>query len=67
MIEFECENCGEKTTENLLPGKHAVIGTTRLLDRQKACCGSPRYFDSRGFREEMVKPELRDMVSSLTA
>ncbi|MFT4893117.1 MAG: hypothetical protein ACI8Z7_000915 [Candidatus Nanohaloarchaea archaeon] len=67
MIEFVCENCGASVEENVLPGKHAVIGTARLLDRHSECCQNPQYNDSRGFRESRVKPNLREMVSSLSA
>ena len=67
MINFECDNCGEEKHENVLPGKHAVIGTFRKLDNESTCCEAPRYFDSRGFRKEMVHHDLRGMVSSLRA
>lgn len=67
MIEFVCENCGESIEENVLPGKHAVIGTVRILDRHGECCQNPQYYDSRGYREAMVTTSLRDMVSSLRA
>jgi len=67
MIKFVCENCGESIEENVLPGKHTVIGTVRKLDSGGECCQDPQYYDSRGFRENMVKPNLRDMVTSLSA
>ena len=67
MIKFVCESCGATKKENVLPGKHAVIGTYRKLDDGAECCRSPQYFDSRGFRREMVQRDLRGMVSSLRA
>lgn len=67
MIKFVCESCGEKRTENVLPGKHAVIGTFRKLDEKSDCCNDPQYFDNRGFRREMVHQDLRGMVPSLRA
>ncbi|MFQ3275422.1 MAG: hypothetical protein ACI9LV_000800 [Candidatus Nanohaloarchaea archaeon] len=67
MIEFVCENCGASVEENVLPGKHAVIGTAKLLDRHEECCQNPQYYDSKGFREGTVKQALRDMVPSLSA
>lgn len=67
MIKFVCESCGEKKTENVLPGKHAVIGTFRKLDERSECCRNPQYFDARGFRRDMVHRDLRGMVSALRA
>lgn len=67
MIKFVCESCGETKNENVLPGKHAVIGTYRKLDEESECCHSPQYFDSRGFRRDMVHRDLRGMMPSLRA
>lgn len=67
MLEFVCDSCGETKRENVLPGKHAVIGTFRILDEESECCQSPQYFDSRGFRRDMVNTDLRGVVSSLRA
>ncbi|MFB6209097.1 MAG: hypothetical protein ABEJ56_03065 [Candidatus Nanohaloarchaea archaeon] len=65
MIEFTCENCGEKREENVLPGKHAIMGCIRSLEKSAECCGAPHYQNSsRGLNPGAVQKDLREMATS---
>jgi len=58
-MEFMCENCGVREDKNVLPGKHAVLGTVNLLESEARCCSNPQYFDSQGLKENTVSRDLK--------
>ncbi|MBC5792644.1 MAG: hypothetical protein H8Z69_01255 [Nanohaloarchaea archaeon] len=62
MIELVCHNCGEREEKNVLPGKHAVLGTINRLESNAECCKKPQYFDSRGFKENKVSKDLGGLL-----
>lgn len=67
MVKFECASCGVSEDVNVLPGKHAVMGTAANLNRSSECCGNPEYVDSTGFKEDMVDRSLRSLVTAFRA
>jgi len=50
-VSFRCENCGEKVEQNILPMKHAVLGSAYKMNQKAECCTSPEYTDGHGYVE----------------
>lgn len=67
MVEFVCMKCGEREERNVLPGKHCVLGSLAIINRNADCCKNPQYRDGTGFKENMVGKNLRDLIPSIRA
>ena len=52
MTEFRCINCGNQVERNLMPWKHAVLGSVRTLNQEASCCEDPEYEDLEEVLEE---------------
>lgn len=50
-VSFRCKNCGEVTEQNIMPMKHAVLGTAYKINNKAECCKAPRYTDHHGYVE----------------
>jgi hypothetical protein len=48
-VSFRCENCGEVSEQNIMPMKHAVLGTAYKINQEAECCETPRYTDHHGY------------------
>jgi len=48
---FECSSCGERIERNIMPGKHAVMGCLRKIQREEECCENPDFRDLEGYSE----------------
>lgn len=54
-VSFRCKNCGEVVEQNILPMKHAVLGSAYKINNKSKCCDSPEYTDSYGYVESVKK------------
>ncbi|MFB6145212.1 MAG: hypothetical protein ABEJ99_01770 [Candidatus Nanohaloarchaea archaeon] len=63
MVEFHCTNCGKREERNVLPGRHSVLGSLAIVNRNATCCENPDYVDSRGYKQEIVDRNLRELVT----
>lgn len=52
-VVFRCKNCGEVMEQNILPMKHAVLGTAYKINNQSKCCKNPEYRDDYGYVESV--------------
>lgn len=64
-IEFRCLNCGNRIEKDLLPGKHTILGTIPVVNKNATCCGDPEYEDNRGYQRARMEKSLRQMVPTL--
>lgn len=65
-IEFRCLNCGARVERELLPGKHTILGSIPVVNKQASCCDQPEYEDLKGYhRSRMEKASLRGMVPGI--
>lgn len=54
-VSFRCENCGKVIDRNILPMKHAVLGSAYKINQNSTCCEEPEYTDSYGYVESVKK------------
>lgn len=54
-VAFECRNCGRTMEKDILPTKHAVLGTVTEINRTATCCRKPDYEDEEGFQRSRQK------------
>lgn len=66
-IRFRCLNCGNQVEKDLLPGKHTVLGTLPIVNKQASCCGSPEYEDLEGYHSNLADKSFRDFIPGLRA
>lgn len=48
-VVFKCGTCGRTTEEEILPTKHAILGTIPGVNKKATCCRKPDYEDEEGF------------------
>lgn len=48
-MKFRCINCGEVREKNIMPMKHAVLGTVYRINQEAGCCEAPQYTDDHGY------------------
>ncbi|MFB6166695.1 MAG: hypothetical protein ABEJ62_00330 [Candidatus Nanohaloarchaea archaeon] len=61
-VEFRCTNCGRTVERDILPTKHAILGTLPDINRTAACCSKPDYEDEEGFRRSRQEVSFRDFI-----
>jgi len=66
-IEFRCLKCGNKVEEDILPGKHTVLGTLPIVNKKSNCCHSPEYEDMKGYRRNIAEQSFRDFIPGIRA
>lgn len=66
-IEFQCSNCGNKEERDLLPGKHTILGSIPVVNRDADCCEEPDYEDSLGHAKRIKQRSFLDMVPGIKA
>lgn len=66
-IEFQCMNCGNTVQKDLLPGKHTILGTLPIVNKNAGCCDNPEYEDMRGYHRNMAERSLTELVPGLRA
>ncbi len=64
-IEFRCLNCGNRVEKDLIPGKHTVLGSLPVVNKEASCCENPEYEDSEGYFRPRQKQSLRDLLPGL--
>jgi len=62
-VVFECQTCGRITSEEILPTKHAILGTVPEVNKQATCCRKPDYEDEEGFSRS--KKSARELLPQL--
>lgn len=66
-VEFRCLNCGERVEKNLLPGKHTILGSIPVVNKEQNCCERPEYEDNRGYHRNMMERSIRDYIPAISA
>ena len=65
-IEFRCMSCGIKVEKDLLPGKHTILGSLPIVNKEADCCEHPDYEDGKGFhRARLHSFSFREMVPGI--
>ncbi len=64
-IEFRCLNCGNRVKKDLLPGKHTILGSIPMVNKEAGCCTNPDYEDNRGYQRSRREKSFRQMVPTL--
>lgn len=64
-MKFYCVNCGSKVERNLMPWKHAVLGSIPSVNRNSSCCDKPDYRDSEGYYKGKSRKLVRRRVPRL--
>lgn len=62
-VVFECGTCGRTTEEEILPTKHAILGTIPEVNKQATCCRKPDYEDEEGFHSS--RESARELIPRL--
>lgn len=63
-VEFRCLNCGNRVEKDILPMKHAVLGTIPAVNRDSTCCENPEYEDSEGVHRRKHQESYREFLAS---
>lgn len=66
-IEFRCLNCGNRIEKDLLPGKHTILGTLPIVNKEASCCSQPEYEDMKGFYRTRMEKSFKNLVPGLRA
>ncbi len=64
-IEFRCLNCGNRVEKDLLPGKHTILGSIPVVNKEATCCRSPEYEDNRGYHRARMESSIRQYIPRL--
>lgn len=51
--------------KDLIPGKHTVLGSLPVVNKEASCCENPEYEDSEGYFRPRQKQSLRDLLPGL--
>lgn len=66
-VTFRCLNCGNRVEKELLPGKHTILGTLPIVNKQQDCCERPEYEDNRGYHRNRVEQSFTDFIPGIRA
>lgn len=65
-VSFRCKNCGKVLEQNIMPMKHAVLGTAYKINRSADCCKDSEYIDGHGYVESMENRSCWSFLPSIT-
>ncbi|MFB6292589.1 MAG: hypothetical protein ABEI58_04325 [Candidatus Nanohaloarchaea archaeon] len=65
QIEFRCLNCGNRVEKDLLPGKHTILGSIPVVNKEADCCPEPEYEDNRGYHRARMERSFRQFIPRL--